>query len=198
MFFKKNLTRFSDEEIVSLYKSSGKTHLVGELYKRYYHLTYMLCRRMLKDGETSKDATMDIFENLHKKILNHNIENFKMWLYAVAKNHCLMIIRKKRNEKIVSLEDFLINSKKSSMENDEDLHHNSGLVTDKELHSFIEQLDEYQSKCLKLFYFEGLSYNQIAKELGIDYKKVKSSIQSGRKNLKKIIENYLKSSEEKS
>ena len=36
---------------------------------------------------------MNIYQELVHKLPNHEVENFKSWLYVLAKNHCLMQLR---------------------------------------------------------------------------------------------------------
>ena len=51
----------------------------------------------------------------------------------------------------------------------------------------LDQLNKEQQKCIRLFYLEKRSYNEIANITGMDLKKVKSHIQNGKRNLKKEI-----------
>src|ERR1700733_5537368 len=64
-------------------------------------LVYGVCIKYFKDSERSKDAVMDIFEELHKKLDRYEVENFKSWLHVLARNHCLMQLRSPRNLKSV-------------------------------------------------------------------------------------------------
>ena len=58
---------------------------------------------------------MQLFEDLLPKLGNYEIKVFKPWLYRVAKNHCLQLLRKENKE--IPL-DYTINI----MESDEFLH----------------------------------------------------------------------------
>ena len=64
LFKSKKIQSLTDNEIISKYKKSGDNSLVGELYKRYSHLVYGVCLKYLKNEEESKDAVLEIFENL--------------------------------------------------------------------------------------------------------------------------------------
>jgi len=52
----------------------------------------------------------------------------------------------------------------------------------------MEKLPKQQRVCIKLFYEKRKSYKQIATELGIDEKNVKSALQNGKRNLKLLLE----------
>ena len=53
----------------------------------------------------------------------------------------------------------------------------------------MEQLPEDQKKVISLFYLEGKCYNEITSMTGLDWNKVRSHIQNGRRNLKICMEN---------
>src|SRR5215472_12053380 len=64
-------------------------------------LVYGVCLKYFKESERSKDAVMQIFEELVPKLKKHEVDNFKGWLHMVAKNHCLMQLRTPKNLKTV-------------------------------------------------------------------------------------------------
>ncbi|MBS1932610.1 MAG: sigma-70 family RNA polymerase sigma factor, partial [Bacteroidetes bacterium] len=100
MSFIKNISpkNISDHELVLLYKKSGNLTVLGELYQRYMELVYGVCVKYLKEPETAKDAVMAVFEELVPKLQKHEVDNFKGWLYTLAKNHCLMQLRSVKNK----------------------------------------------------------------------------------------------------
>ena len=56
-----------------------------------------------------------------------------------------------------------------------------------EIEKAIGALNKDQRTCLELFFFEKKSYNEIAQSTGFTLKKVKSNIQNGKRNLKKLL-----------
>jgi RNA polymerase sigma-70 factor (ECF subfamily) len=52
----------------------------------------------------------------------------------------------------------------------------------------IEKLKDDQKECIRKFYYENKCYNEIAQNLGLDEKKVKSHLQNGKRNLKLCLE----------
>ncbi len=52
----------------------------------------------------------------------------------------------------------------------------------------ISELKEEQQECVKLFFLEKKSYNEVNKLTGLELKKVKSHIQNGKRNLKICLE----------
>jgi len=146
--------------------------------------------KYLKNEENSKDAVMQIFEDLHFKLLDHKVNNFKSWIYSVAKNHCLMILRKEKGESRVK-ENIYEKVRLEIMESMDFYHpNNSTDINDKipKLHKGIEQLKSEQRTCIQLLYLQNKTYKEVAEITGYSLKKVKSYIQNGKRNLKIYLE----------
>lgn len=194
MIYNEKYNHYSDNELIAEYKNTKNNVFVGILYKRYSHLVLGLSLKYLKDEDEAKDAVMQIFEKLLSDLLKFNIEYFKSWLYTFSKNHCLMIIRTKQSK--LKKEIDLQRHADSFMETETNSHLNK--TEEKEiqytlLEKAIEELNEDQRKCIKLFYLKERSYNEIVDETGYSLNEVKSFIQNGKRNLKIKLE---KNSEE--
>jgi RNA polymerase sigma-70 factor (ECF subfamily) len=76
------------------------------------------------------------------------------------------------------------------MENLAPLHpiDEDGFNLDKSLSECIEKLKDEQRNCIQQFYFENRCYNEIAINLHLDEKKVKSHLQNAKRNLKLCLE----------
>lgn len=143
--------------------------------------------KYLKNDELAKDAVMDIFEQLPTLLQRHTITNFKSWLHSVAKNHCLMYLRKKKG--IIEFNN-LEKIEYQLMENEDELH----LSIEKEnelqlLENGVNNLTVEQKKCIELFYLNEKSYSEVVEITGYELKKVKSYLQNGKRNLKLYLMN---------
>ncbi|MCG6189418.1 RNA polymerase sigma factor [Maribellus maritimus] len=179
----------SEEELLADYLANKDMNVLGELYKRYMHLVYGVCLKYFKEREKSQDAVIQIFEKLIIEIEKHEIRNFKSWLYVVAKNHCLMELRKTKAGKIISIADE--NEMAAFMENESELHpidREADEIDEQALSDCIERLKNEQKSCIRLFYYENKSYREICTALKLEEKKVKSFIQNGKRNLKICLE----------
>jgi RNA polymerase sigma-70 factor, ECF subfamily len=174
----------TDDELLAEFSREGDLSTLGELYSGYMHLVYGVCLKYLKNREESMDAVMQIFEKLIIEIPKHKIENFSSWLHVVTRNHCLMQLRseKSRNERLGEYMDPGI----IFMENEPVVHpvDETEPEIDMMLMDCIEKLKEEQKECIRKFYFGNLCYNDIAAELKVDEKKVKSHLQNAKRNLK--------------
>lgn len=172
--------QLTDLELILKYKESGELTILGELYNRYMSLVYGVCLKYLKDREESRDAVMQIFEKLVTILREHEVANFKSWLYTTSRNYCLMQLRAKKGkifEEITS----------SFMESGSDAHLEEGSEMESnlsKLENCIEKLVEEQKSCVRLFYIQQKCYKEIVTLTGFDDNKVKSYIQNGKRNLK--------------
>ena len=160
----------TDTELVSLYKKTSDLKVLGQLYQRYMDLVYGVCLKYLKESERAKDAVMHIFEELIVKLKKHEVENFKSWLYQVAKNHCLMQLRTPRNLKTIELPETL-------MQRDENVHLDGVLEKEENfqrLEYCLTTLSDEQRKAVQLFYIEGKCYNEIVEQMGQEWGQVRS------------------------
>lgn len=176
----------SDADLVSLYQKEHNQQHLATLYLRYSDLLLGVCLKYLKDHAAAEDAVMSIYETLIEKVKHHQIETFRSWVYVVARNHCLMMLRK---EKQMPTAEFSADF----MQSEESLHPDDVVEREdrlNQLENCIEKLKEEQKQTIKLFYLEQKCYHEIAAVTGLDWNKVRSLIQNGRRNLKICMESH--------
>ncbi|MEO7045325.1 MAG: sigma-70 family RNA polymerase sigma factor [Ferruginibacter sp.] len=178
-FIKKITGEETDAALVQQYKDYGDMNTLGDLYSRHMDLLYGVCLKYLKEPDEAKDAVINIFEELVGKLKKYEVENFKGWLYQVAKNHCLMKLRSDKNKPTLVDTEFVHLS--------ENMHPDS--VIEKEgaltiMEYCIEQLPEDQKHAIRLFYLQEKCYKEISETTRTEINKVRSFIQNGRRNLK--------------
>jgi RNA polymerase sigma-70 factor (ECF subfamily) len=149
------------------------------------HLVYGVCLKYFKNREESKDAVMQIFEKLIIEIPKQQIVNFKNWLYVVTRNYCLMQLR---SQKLITEKAHEWNI--DFMETSPELHpiDKEEMDLDKALEDCIQKLKGEQRECISQFYFANKCYNEIALNMGLNEKKVKSHLQNAKRNLKLCLE----------
>lgn len=162
------------------YRSNGALDILGKLYEPYMPLVYGLCLKYLKNEDTSKDAVMQIFEELVTKLKVHEVGNFKSWLYTLARNYCLMELRNSGKRQVISLDEANMESVGFLHLSDSEQHEGQLKLMEK----CIEKLPDEQQKSIRLFYLEQKCYKEVSEITGYDMNKVKSYIQNGKRNLK--------------
>lgn len=184
LFSKKNITQLSDLELLEMVKS-GNRRAEGEVFIRYSPLLLGISLKYLKNKSDAEDLMMVLFSKLPEKVKNSEIHNFKSWLFSVARNECLMELRKKKMD-FSDIENALLKVEdNSTLETEEFFIKEKKIV---EVENGIAKLKEDQRVCIELFYIQNKDYKTISNETKYDLKKVKSLIQNGKRNLKLILE----------
>jgi RNA polymerase sigma factor (sigma-70 family) len=176
----------TDQDLISIYRESGRREAVGELFRRYARFVFLVCMKYLRAEEAAKDASMEIFENLFSGLKKHEINNFKPWLHAVARNHCLLRLREEKRDQRMT-ESFR-QEVQGDMESGYVLHHQEDAEQRlKNLEGAILMLSKEQRVCIELFYLKKRSYHEIVELTGNTFQQVKSHIQNGKRNLRNLM-----------
>lgn len=169
----------SSEDLLIKYQQTQDLEVLTELYQPYMPLIYGTALKYLKNQEEAEDVVMDLYEKISKKILTSDIQAFNAWIYMVAKNHCLEILRKRTRISDKENEAFVVYS--------EQVYHPDRDISETTLgvlRHCIDGLETLQKSCIEMFYYQKKTYVEIAQDLELDYNQVRSRIQNGRRNLK--------------
>lgn len=182
----------TDSEYVAAYRATGDLAVLGELYERHMELVYAVCYNYLRDEDEAKDAVMHLFEQLVTDLRRHDVQQFQPWLHSVARNYCLMQLRKKQTHPVDALLTYETGGDDTDgmpllMDEPYDLDLEEDLAC---LEACLPTLPTEQRTCLTLFYLEQRSYADVALITGYDPKQVKSYLQNGRRNLKLCMSKY--------
>jgi RNA polymerase sigma factor (sigma-70 family) len=173
-----------DAELLENFYRDHDNKWLGILLPRYTLLLLGVCMKYLKNEEDAKDAVQQIFLKIISELQKYKVEYFKSWIYMIAKNHCLMQLRNNKysqvelNEKVVPAQNISAD-KTELLEKDKLLN---------KMQRAVKQLNPEQQQCVILFYLEKKSYSEIVDITGFSLMKVKSSLQNGKRNLKKMME----------
>ncbi len=176
---KSDILKLTDDDLILHYRKDGDMKWFEELFNRYRHLVFGVCLKYLKDQEDAKDALVTIFEEMMTTLKKHEVLHFSAWLHAVCRNHCLSRLKKTSKFSSNTLEIQQEDTREDALEA---LHEKELLLS--VLESALDELNELQKQCIRLFYLEEKSYRQIALETALTLNEVKSHIQNGKRNLK--------------
>lgn len=177
----------TDEHMLAEFRTNGNLTILGDLYTRHSEMVYYVCYRYFKESERSKDAVMQIFEELIVKVNKQEIKDFPKWLYVVAKNHCLMNLRGNKNNFVVPVDDFVeftanLHQEESYQEKEDRLSL---------LENCLERLPTKQKITVDLFFIQEKCYKEVSEISGYSLNEVKSFIQNGKRNLKICMERHV-------
>jgi len=186
--------QLSDEELVSRFSATQEDTYFEELYRRYMHLAYGVCLKLMKNEDESRDVVSDVFKILYLKLPSADVKSFKAYLYTVSRNECIAKLRQKKSdmEKLAkynhvenSPTDFMESAGFAAL-------FNTQPSMEQEVEKAVGQLGDEQKLCIRLFFYDDKSYKEIATETGYTEKQVKSYLQNGKRNLRILLEKELR------
>jgi RNA polymerase sigma factor (sigma-70 family) len=190
---KDKFSHISDDELLQRFLKNKENEWLGILLQRYTLLLLGVCMKYLKNEEEARDTVQQIFLKVLQDVQKYKIENFKPWLYMVARNSCLTILRDKKklyheeiSDKNNIYNDFTIGHEFTNAKND---------IPIELLEVALKELNTEQKQCITLFYLQKNSYQEVSDVTGYSLLQVKSFIQNGKRNLKISIEKKLKQSQ---
>ena len=130
------------------------------LFERHGPAILAFCRQILGSHEEAEDAVQQTFASAHRALFDDDRPiDVKPWLYTIARNRCLSMVRAR---------------KPASLPLEEDLAPGAGMVDEveqrielRELVHDLADLPEQQRSALVLFELGDLSHEQIAGVLGL-------------------------------
>jgi RNA polymerase sigma-70 factor (ECF subfamily) len=169
----------------------GDREAFGGLVDTYKDMVYTLCLRMLTSEADAEEAAQDVFVKAFRSIGNFQAKSkFSTWLYRIAYNHCISVIRKK--VKMIDLVDEVPEGEpdKGEMNGLESL---SAEERSKYLKMAIDSLAETDAVVVTLFYYDELSLEEIAKVTGLSNSNIRIKLHRSRRKMYKVICENLKS-----
>jgi RNA polymerase sigma-70 factor (ECF subfamily) len=93
-----------DEELLATYAATGSRAVFEELVRLYEREMYSYLYNYLGDAQLAEDAFQNTFLQLHRKC--HQFEpgrRLRPWLYTIAGNQAVDLLRRNRRHKAASL-----------------------------------------------------------------------------------------------
>lgn len=158
----------------------GSAEAFRILYSRYQHRVYRFCVKMMSSEVLGKDAFQETFMRMYEHRKDFRGTNFPAWLFTIARNVCLNLLRKQR-----SFDSF-----------EEDIHggvlstskmSDSDVILKNNIDSAIQNLPVKLREALILREYEEYSYKEIAEITGIEVSLAKVRVHRARLILRKIL-----------
>lgn len=137
------------------------------------------------DKETAEEIVSDVYVKIWKNRGDlHNIQNLKSYLFISVKNGCLSHLRKKKNEKIVLLDEYKDFHFQQVSGPDDDLIDNE---TIKSIYSAIDTLPPKCKMAFTLAKINGLKHREIAEVMEVSEKTVNNHLVAAVKKITEIL-----------
>lgn len=176
----------SDEEIVrSVVGGNGESF--GILAERYIPKLLRYTKTLLSDADEAEDCVQDTLIKVFQNIRSFDsTRRFSPWIYRIAHNESMNLIQRRKKSISLSLPDFDLMFPHLHPKNETEA------LLDKEalrrnLHDFIDRLDVKYREPLHLYYFEEMSYEEIADVLKIPVSTVGIRLRRGRAALNILL-----------
>jgi RNA polymerase sigma-70 factor (ECF subfamily) len=170
---------------------NGDKEAFAWLVDQHRDMIYTVCLRMLGSEADAEEAAQDVFVKAYRSLQSFQGKSkFSTWLYRIAYNQCISVIRKK--VKMIDLVGDVPESEESEGEI-------SGLdvLSAQERSNYLQQaldaLGETDSVVVTLFYYEELSLEEIAEITGLSNSNIRIKLHRSRKKMYQVINDCLKS-----
>jgi RNA polymerase sigma factor (sigma-70 family) len=171
---RKLLAAFSDERLVAQLRH-GNEVAFEVLYDRHHAGVLSYCRHMLGSRDEAEDALQQAFVSAHTDIVGSEKPiRFKAWIYTIARNRCLSMLRARREQPTEDIEVVSTAGLSDEVQQRADL---------KQLLADMQELPEDQRAALILSELGDLSHAEVAEVIGCEAPKVKSLVFQARSGL---------------
>ena len=169
------------------------------LVLRYQTRVYNLCYRMLSDADVAADATQETFLSAYKAIGRFKGHHFHTWLFKIATNACLDILRSRKRRPVQSLHPQTVNADEDAFEplavaDTNPFVDPEARVLKTEVVEAIQRglddLPEDQRIALILVDVQGLSYEEAAAITGANLGTMKSRINRARTRMRDFLRRH--------
>jgi RNA polymerase sigma-70 factor (ECF subfamily) len=164
----------------------GESRHYSVLVDRYQRRLFWSCLRLLGDADEADDVVQETFVSAYARLKDYNPDfRFYTWIYRIARNRCLNVLRRRKLWALVSFSDP---ERAPRIAADEEADRT---VEDRELAAALAKcrgaLPADQRECFDLRHDEGFRYDEIAATLGIPAGTVMSRLARAREKMRECL-----------
>ena len=164
----------SDERLVELVRG-GSEAAFEAIYDRHHRGILAFCRHMLASPEEGEDAVQHTFMAAYRHLADGTAEiQLRPWLYAIARNRCLTMLRARRERPLADHEAPATEHLSTEAQRRQDV---------RDLLGDVARLPEDQRAALVLAELGAVSHDEIALVLNVPRQKVKALVFQARTSL---------------
>jgi RNA polymerase sigma factor (sigma-70 family) len=164
----------SDERLVELVRG-GSEAAFEAIYDRHHRGILAFCRHMLASADEGEDALQHTFMAAYRHLVDGSAEiQLRPWLYAIARNRCLTMLRARRERPLADHEAPATEHLSTEAQRRQDV---------RDLLGDVARLPEDQRAALVLAELGAVSHDEIALVLNVPRQKVKALVFQARTSL---------------
>ncbi|MDR2423593.1 MAG: RNA polymerase sigma factor [Prevotellaceae bacterium] len=180
-------SNYTDKELLAMLRNpEQRNYAFNLLVRQYQERLYWHIRKIV----ISHDDADDLVQNTFLKALE-NFDTFReeaqlyTWLYRIATNEALTLLRKRRNRFFIPMVD-VENQLSKTLESDE---YFDGNEMQRKLQRAILKLPEKQRIVFNMRYFDEMKYEEISSILGTSVGALKASYHHAAEKIEKYLKN---------
>jgi RNA polymerase sigma-70 factor (ECF subfamily) len=180
-----------DEALLGMV-SGGEEDALGVLFRRYARLVRAIGRRVLRDIAESDDLVQEVFLYIHRKsgLFDSSKGSARSWIFQVAYTQALVRRRRLKSHGFyasaitdIPTESILASTERANYDQSAE-----GLFGRAGWKSIWDSLTECQRETLRLHFYEGCTFTEIAEKLGQSYDNIRHHYYRGLEKLRKYAE----------
>jgi RNA polymerase sigma-70 factor, ECF subfamily len=173
------------DEAIATRVQNGDTESFGMLVERFEGKLMRYARKFLRDPDDAKDIVQEVFIKAYENIQSFDAtRRFSPWIYRIAHNEFVNAIKKRARGPVLGIDFDVVFPHLTAGETADDTAMERD--TKEILEQCLDELDPKYREPLVLYYFEGLSYKDMADVLHIPMSTVGVRLARGKSYLQKI------------
>jgi RNA polymerase sigma-70 factor (ECF subfamily) len=183
-------TELSDEALLTKV-CAGDRDALALLFRSYAHVVRNVGRRILRDKDEADDLVQEVFLYIHRKsaLFDSSKGAARSWILQVAYTQAFL-----RRRQLKSHGFYVSGSTDKAAEcreqRDKGAHYDrtvEGLFGRNAWKAIVEDLTEDQRETLRLHFFEGYTFTEIAEKLGQSFANIRNHHYRGLEKLRKYL-----------
>ncbi|MFC1736591.1 RNA polymerase sigma factor [Candidatus Hydrogenedentota bacterium] len=186
-----------DDARVVVQAQKGQADAFEKLVVKYEKQIFAFCMRMIGSRDDAADLTQEVFLRAYKSIKSYKPKaKFSTWLYTIARNQCYNFTRDRSTRRKHVMDGQLLGEDEAVDPVVPDAakspEHNARMGEYAELiRRALNDLSEEHRAVILLREYQGMSYEEMSKVLGIRTGTIKSRLARARQNMQKALEPLL-------
>jgi RNA polymerase sigma-70 factor (ECF subfamily) len=164
------------------------------LFRRYASTVYNIGKRILRDGGEADDLVQEVFLYIHRKstVFDSSKGSARSWIIQVAYTQAFLHRRELKGHGfyLSGITDRMLESEQVNSNGADYDHTVEGLFGRSGWKRIVNDLTEDQRETLRLHFFEGYTFAEIAEKLGQSYANVRNHHYRGLEKLRKHLSEY--------
>lgn len=149
--------------------------------KRYQQVLFTFVRRIVRDDAPAEDITQEVLFKMYTRIDQIDLtKKFSTYLFEIAKNKSIDYLRTKKH--MISIDDVELIDEDVSL-------YDLLVIQDAQTHiaELINSLPKQYQTVITMYYFEDLSYEEIAQKLSLPINTVRTHLRRAKAALLQLL-----------